>query len=393
MADDLDDGEFWLPSQFLSDDEILMEKKTITNNDGLRTDTEGVGLHGFSSDLSSPVESVVGSTTESDEEDYMAGLTLQMAHSMFQDDDKNPISSFGAENPKTRVLAGSPQSTLCEVGSWSGCSAESSYESPNGPSEVSTPMNDKEDDAWYLLYAAAGQVAWMKMNNELPRNHHGRGLLEHPLKPDTVFEPLKNPGAGVYPNQALTHHQQLQVNQFQQLKQQQLMKQQRLADWGRQVKVAGISQQHQTRALLQNRERTCGYASNRCGKPLTSSTSTWPTQQQGSSGMRAVFLGGSGSRKESCGTGVFLPRRIGNPSESRKKPACSTVLLPARVVEALNMKFDDSGPQPRFSGDFTLEQDAIMGRSNTGMLYQQKRNNRCPPAMNHGLRLPQEWTY
>jgi len=36
----------------------------------------GFGSFGFSSDLSSHVESVVGSTeTESDEEDYLAGLT------------------------------------------------------------------------------------------------------------------------------------------------------------------------------------------------------------------------------------------------------------------------------------------------------------------------------
>jgi hypothetical protein len=36
----------------------------------------GFGSFMFSSDLSSPIESVVGSTeTESDEEDYLAGLT------------------------------------------------------------------------------------------------------------------------------------------------------------------------------------------------------------------------------------------------------------------------------------------------------------------------------
>lgn len=39
------------------------------------------------SDLSSPVESVVGSTeTESDEEDYIAGLTRQIAHSTLEGD-------------------------------------------------------------------------------------------------------------------------------------------------------------------------------------------------------------------------------------------------------------------------------------------------------------------
>lgn len=44
-------------------------------------------------------------------------------------------------------------------------------------------------------------------------------------------------------------------------------------------------------------------------------------QQQNRSGseMTAVFLGESGSKSGSCGTGVFLPRRISNPSKSRKK--------------------------------------------------------------------------
>ena len=52
---------------------------------------------------------------------------------------------------------------------------------------------------------------------------------------------------------------------------------------------------------------------------------TWSNFQQQQhrttgSEMRAVFLSESGSRTGSCGTGVFLPRGIGNTSESRKKP-------------------------------------------------------------------------
>lgn len=59
--------------------------------------------------------------------------------------------------------------------------------------------------------------------------------------------------------------------------------------------------------------------------------SSWPTLQQShhqqrhqqqstGSGMRAVFLGDTGSKKERVGTGVFMPRRFGsNPTESRKK--------------------------------------------------------------------------
>lgn len=42
--------------------------------------------------------------------------------------------------------------------------------------------------------------------------------------------------------------------------------------------------------------------------------------QQFGSGMRAVFLGNGSGRRESAGTGVFLPRRVDRPAESRKKP-------------------------------------------------------------------------
>jgi hypothetical protein len=63
----------------------------------------GFGSFGFSSDLSSPVESVVGSTeTESDEEDYLAGLTRQMAHSTLEDGFKRNDLAFGTE--KSKVL-------------------------------------------------------------------------------------------------------------------------------------------------------------------------------------------------------------------------------------------------------------------------------------------------
>lgn len=35
--------------------------------------------------------------------------------------------------------------------------------------------------------------------------------------------------------------------------------------------------------------------------------------------MRAVFLGNPNGKRECAGTGVFLPRRVGNFSEPRKK--------------------------------------------------------------------------
>lgn len=81
MADKLDEPEFWLPSEFLTDEDILMDnKENVSKLLGLCFPTEFPYDYG-SSILNSPVESVVGSTeTESDEEDLLlTGLTRQLS--------------------------------------------------------------------------------------------------------------------------------------------------------------------------------------------------------------------------------------------------------------------------------------------------------------------------
>ena len=94
---------------------------------------------------------------------------------------------------KTRGLAGSPQSTLSGIGSWSGRSAVSGDGTPNGssrvPSPSTTPFGDL-NDPWEVIYAAAGQVARLKMNGHVspfdPQSN--RGLLSLPRA-----APAKNP--------------------------------------------------------------------------------------------------------------------------------------------------------------------------------------------------------
>lgn len=425
MAQSLDDGEFWLPPQFLTDDDILMDlsmtnnsniQKSSNNKEGFDLEADatkslfpfefpyGFGAFGHSSsDLSSPVESVVGSTeTESDEEDYIAGLTRQIAHSTLEDD------AFAADKTKARFVSGSPQSTLCTVGRGCGCRQGSSRGSPGCQSQVSSPS-----ETWDLLYAAAGEVARMRMNEESYGYHqHNGGLLCPPRKPSPISVPLKNhhpnhfdSAGGIYSRQhQLLSHQRLQATQFQQLKQQQqqqqMMKQQQGSSvWG------GPQQQTQSKpnGLYQvgGMNRLTRSNSNN-GRSLGLSPSAWPPlqhaatqQQQNGSGMRAVFLGAPSAKRECAGTGVFLPRRINTPTEPRKKSACSTVLLPAKVVQALNLNFDDKGAPfyPRF-GSFMPESDsaALRSRNSNGVSYQ-KRNLRPQQAMSHEIRLPQEWTY
>ncbi|OMP05026.1 SecY/SEC61-alpha family [Corchorus olitorius] len=64
----------------------------------------------------------------------------------------------------------------------------------------------------------------------------------------------------------------------------------------------------------------------------------------GGPGMQAFFLD---SGPKSCGTGVFLPQKagIGNNFQSTRRPACSPVLLPSRVVQALNLNVRELGLQ------------------------------------------------
>lgn len=83
MAQRVDEGKFWLPSEFLTDDELLMGFKADRLNDFRRGYTSSFG---FSSGLSSPAEPLLGSAeTESDEDDYVTALTQKLADATLGD--------------------------------------------------------------------------------------------------------------------------------------------------------------------------------------------------------------------------------------------------------------------------------------------------------------------
>ncbi|CAK7325777.1 unnamed protein product [Dovyalis caffra] len=344
---------------------------------------------GSSSALSSPVESVMGSSTEtesSDEDDFLAGLTRRLTQQL------------AVKPEKKWVMAGSPESTLSGLGSWS----VSSNGSPNGVlSPPSTPFGSK-NDTWDLIYAAAGQVARLKMSNSSEghkynnsTSYQGRGLLGPARSQNPGLTSVKNQNAGFFPCQSSTTfgHNVSQVNQYQQLvrQEQQALKQQCSSIWERQQAKANWQTQpqlhhhHHHHQQIQSRGRNVGYENGRCGRPLGLPQSAWPplqvnpqNQHSNSAGMRAVFLGGSGVKRESAGTG------------------CSTVLLPAKVVHALNLNFDDMDlngvAQPRLNNNasFPSDYDALMARRNA-LLAQQKRNLRQESVVNHEIRLPQDW--
>ncbi|XP_039067454.1 uncharacterized protein LOC120213343 isoform X2 [Hibiscus syriacus] len=360
MTELIDDAKFWLPAKFLADDDGIMKKGNLMNENGRKNGTESlVSSHGFPTEFpyefdsfdsfsssNSPVESVVESTeTESsDEDEFLAGLNRRLAHFTSQ---KLTVPTLSLEkNEKNGAFASSPRSTLAGLGSWS----PSSNNSPMGPSQVPSPPTTPfcaQNDTWDLIYAAAGQVARFRMSNEVPKYtnfSHGRAL----------------PKA------------QNQTNQFN----------------GRQQQI-------------QDRIRNNVV----WGRPLGLPQSSWPPiqvqsqpkqpQNHPGSGMRHMFIHGSGGVKRECaGTGVFIPRRHSSntitTTEPRMKSGCSTVLLPAKVVHALNLNFPDTNNrhvQPRFYTSSTSNYDALVARN--ALLTQARRNYRQEGSLN----LPHEWTY
>ncbi|KAJ0582641.1 hypothetical protein HanHA300_Chr04g0154411 [Helianthus annuus] len=178
-----------------------------------------------------------------------------------------------------RVMAGSLKSTLC------GCKNGSPH--CRSPPATAAEAN-RNQTSWDLLYAAAGEVARMRMVEEAAASLYYNG--------NTASQRLRKIETHDL------HYQQLQLAQFQKLlKQQQIAKLQMM--------------------MLQNKTRN---ATN-C-QPAAPSVSAWLASQQAQpqpqpqrlprSGM---WVGNPSSIRESTGTGVFLPRQTGAPTEPSKK--------------------------------------------------------------------------
>ncbi|XP_027368013.1 uncharacterized protein LOC113873865 [Abrus precatorius] len=160
----------------------------------------------------------------------------------------------------------------------------------------------------------------------------------------------------------------------------------------RQEKVKNHKQKHQQHHHKSPGEPKPQYTT----KSTSRSSYQRPKLGNGGPGMRAIFLG-SGHR--SCGTGVFLPQRAGTNSQSSKRPACAPVLLPARVVHALNLNVHALGVQispqqvynPRWREAYnndSIEKKSDMKEGSKQCSFISQNQSSSPQIF-----LPKEWTY
>uniref|UniRef100_A0A2P2JLL2 Uncharacterized protein MANES_07G123000 n=1 Tax=Rhizophora mucronata TaxID=61149 RepID=A0A2P2JLL2_RHIMU len=341
MAVSHENVEVWLPAEFLTEEELLHNKQNFCGN-GLNTEFKpslsfptdfpcDFDSYVSTSALISPINSVVGSTwtdNSSDEDDFLTGLTRRLTQQL-------------AVNPEQNkwVTVGSPESTPSGIGS---LSASSNVSLNGGLSPPATHFEPK-NKTWDLIYAAASEVARLKMRSEVQNygNQQERGMLGSLRTQNTAK--IQNIGffSGQSHGHSFSQHQR-------QVKQDHVPRPQCSSIRGRQQSKASwqaqslFDHQQQQTFHVHNRERGVGHEHLKSVRPLCMPQSAWSSLQvqtnqqqsqhhhplpwQSNSGMRAVFLSGSGVKRESTGTGVFLPRRYGNPTDSRKKQGIQALM-------------------------------------------------------------------
>lgn len=162
---------------------------------------------------------------------------------------------------------------------------------------------------------------------------------------------------------------------------------------GTKVCMRNRQQMHQHR-----HHKSTGEPKSQNSKSTSRSSYQRPKLANGGPGMRAIFLG-SGPR--SCGTGVFLPRRAGTNFQPSKRPACAPVLLPARVVQALNLNVHALGVQispPQVQRYNPTCRAAYSNNSIEKKSDQKDASKQCSfisqnQSSSPEIFLPKEWTY
>ncbi|CAK9231855.1 unnamed protein product [Sphagnum troendelagicum] len=328
--------------------------------------------------------------TENDEEDddelLLAGLAQHVAQTMLNAE-SSPPSSWSSGS----LLQWPQSATSSSTASSKGSSRMSSQVS----SPPTTPVEAKRSDAWDLLHAAAGEVVRLKMHQQ----HRQKKSIMSSSSPTDRCHPKQLHHVQCQQQQPLQAHcfqvRPAAAPQIRMLPGCRIQQQQMAMETGGPGAVLGFQarsypvfyhQQQSCRPVVLQKSYQGQCRSNRL---VDNHTPQWTTTaaQRGGLGMRAVFLGSGNSQRKSSGTGVFLPRSVGNGAEIKRKPVCSTVLLPSRIVQVLNLNVDNmcASPMGRSKQSFEEGWLASCGKS-------------CPPSIlrqnpQPELCLPSEWTY
>nr|XP_027089103.1 serum factor response D-like [Coffea arabica] len=307
------------------------------------------------SEFSSPISSELGSTSESneseedDQELFISELTRQMAEYMLQDDDDDDDDNHNNNNNNNQDHESSVFNYVPE-----------NPEIPKAIDHTSTAAD------------------WSKLKSGSVCYYNSQGFVNKSENPTSDPASAKNLNTGIHPDDDSTDEQFPPV-------------------------------QHKARHKEQQSMQNKGKA-KRYGHTKKPSVPLFPAPPAAGSGMRAIFLGGS-ERNGSSGTGVFLPSATYSTPEPKRKSGCSTVLIPARVLQALQQHFNTVGAlspsNAASSATANLPwQNEVLARIN-GLLSQRKEHAefQTRPAAaeaeaeaetNHlqeDVQLPQEWTY
>ncbi|XP_052180342.1 uncharacterized protein LOC127793598 [Diospyros lotus] len=285
-------------------------------------------------------------------------------------DDHDLLLDSRSNGPTTELISDGFSSTVF---------SSSGLSSPFGSELSSTETESEVEDDDSFLAELTRQMAdyMLKEDDEIASENLKNSFGRMPVSPEHRFsgsECMLNTQTSVpVPGYQAFAGDQARSFQFYKVENQPSIERQGYGSWGKQVKGTDMRKQHGSAPppppwppLQQRRQQL---------KPQVGSG--W--------GMKAVFLRKPGSRSGPGGTGVFLPRGSGEPTEVRKKPGCSTVLIPTRVLQTLQLHHQDmiNRSPPNHGGGFSAEDVATKSPDPP----------RPEPTNHHETGLPHEWTY
>ncbi|XP_076947761.1 uncharacterized protein LOC143619800 [Bidens hawaiensis] len=260
------------------------------------------------------------------------------------------------------------------IGSWSSTSS-SSFLTPSFGSELDSYDADLDDSGGdeFIAELTRRMADYMLDENEdddvLIENQSTKQFQEPTRR--SYADTVKKSIARVQPEQSVTRNELSQPPI-------QMYKVENQPRVGGRVRKGKMSES--TQHVCSNRS---GYSYRGGGKEFANGGGKG-FHQRGGSGMRAIFLG-SGSRNVMSGTGVFLPRSSTDAADhSRKKSGCSTVLVPTRVLQALEQHFNNIESLSQTNNVATQ----------THHVNKEKMQTEESVSVDHqDSKLPQDWIY